>query len=642
MFAEIIITSPDKEVKQLVGKIQNELNVYVSVVETFWDAVNSIKEILSREPDCIRVIASGGATLSLLYQIFPSEHFVDLYPNEYDIVIALDQAKKFGKELGLFLAAYRNLDVIEKLSAILGIQVRVYKYNDWQELENNIIQARRDGCEIIIGVGDKISNLVTQAGLQFIPMIMGEGTLRNVLEWAQKIIKAEIREKFTTEQMNAISINAHEGILMVNEENIVTVCNPVASKMLGLREVEIVGRSLLDLNSSLSLGDLIKDFEKKLGFIHQVPNGSLLVNRFPIVDQQQCPKGVLLTLMDITKIQDDGKSSRQLSSKGMVAKYYYDNIVHKSSKMSSVIAQAKIFANTDCTILIRGESGTGKELLAQSIHNGHKVRCQGPFVAVNCASFNEHLFGSELFGYTEGSFTGASKGGKLGLFEMAKGGTLFLDEIGKMKLEQQDNLLRVLQEKEVRRIGSDRVIPVDVRVIAASNEDLEELIRRGSFREDLFYRINVLNLVLPPLRERREDIPAQVIFFLHKFSGKYGKSIYNLPLSILNKLSNMDWPGNSRQLEHYLERCVVLAENERDAAGFLIEQWELESAKTNFPAKNEGRAGEDQINVRIGTLAEMNTEIVRKLRSKSKLSNSELAVMLDISRPTISKLLNKK
>ncbi|HBV89328.1 MAG TPA: ArsR family transcriptional regulator [Desulfosporosinus sp.] len=533
MLAEIVLTSPNKEVTQLVKKIRKELNVNVAIVETSFDsAVSMVKSILSQEPDRIRVIASGGATLELLRQELPSVHLVSIHPNEYDIVLALDQARMFGQEIALFHAGSENLPAIEKLCRVLGLEVQVYVYNSWKELEVQVVKARRNGSKVVLGVGEKILDLVKKEGLHYIPLTAGENTLRNALEWAKDIVEAESREK--------------------------------------------------------------------------------------------------------------NKSKKESSTKGLVAKYCFNDIIHVNNKMSSLIKKAKKFASTDCTVLIRGESGTGKELLAQSMHNENKMRCKGPFVAVNCASLDDHLFKSELFGYTEGSFTGASKGGKPGLFELANGGTLFLDEIGKMKMEQQGNLLRVLQEKEVRRIGSDRIIPVDVRVIAASNEDLESLISKDLFREDLYFRLNVLKLEVPTLRERREDIPSQVAYFLHKFSDKYSKKIYSLPTFVLRKLSNVDWPGNSRQLEHFLERCVVLADDESDVPSIVMELLEEEFLETAFIGRSEGKPAEGQISVCISTLAEMNSEIVRRISAKAKLSNSELAMKLGISRPTLSKMLNYK
>lgn len=532
MLAEIVVTSPNKEVTHLVEKMSYELNVSVTVIETsFEDAVSLVKGALLKSPDRIKVIASGGATMGLLRQALPYEHIVSIHPNEYDIVLALDQAKVFSKEIGLFLAGSEDPQVIKNLSVALGLNTKMYVYNNWLELKIQVAEARRNGIEVVLGVGDRISTLVQEEGLQYISISAGEKTIRNALNWAKDIAVMEI----TTNQA--------------------------------------------------------------------------------------------------TKYRKDS------SAKGLAAKYCFDDIIHINGKMSTIIAKAKKYANTDCTVLIRGESGTGKELLAQSLHNEHRLRRKGPFIAVNCASLEDSLLRSELFGYTEGSFTGASKGGKPGFFELANGGTLFLDEIGKMKLEPQGNLLRVLQEKEVRRIGSDRVIPVDVRVIAASNEDLEDSVNKGSFREDLYFRLNVLKIVLPPLRERVEDISEQVIFFLQKFSYKYGKAITCLPPIVFKKLSRMNWPGNTRQLENFIERCVVLADSEENISEIVMEL--LEEEFNESPAIGHDHSlNQDQISVRISTLAEMNIEIVRRMRAKEKLTNSELALRLGISRPTLTKMLN--
>ncbi len=630
---------PDKEVVQLVKEIQSELNVNISIIEnSFMDAVHEVHEIVSRGPERIRVLASGGSSLMLLQQQFPSMHFVDIYPTEFDIVLALSRAKTIKKELGLFIAAYKDLDVVEKLSSILSLKVKVYVYSDWQDVEVNIKQALEDGCEVILGVGDKMANIVRQAGLQFIPVMIGEGTLRNGIEWAKNIVQLERREKLTAEQITTISMYAHEGIVILNEDKVVTVCNPVASKMLGLTEREIVGRSLADLNDGLNLVTIVDDFEKKLGFIHHGPNGSVLVNKFPIIDQNSS-RGVLLTLIEMTKNQEN-KNSKAAYTKGLIAKHCFDDIVHVNSRMSSIIKKAKKYANTDCTVLIRGESGTGKELFAQSIHQLSN-RKRFPFVAVNCATLDDQLSKSELFGYAEGSFTGATKGGKPGLLEIAHGGTIFFDEIAKMNLEQQGILLRVLQEKEVRRIGSDRVIPVDVRVITASNENLEDLIKRGSFLEDLYYRLNVLDLVIPPLRERREDISALAVFFLGKLSRKYGKAIHSLPVYLLDMISNIDWPGNARQLENFLEKCVVLADNEKEVSKIILSLME-EEMKKNIIVNSEQTVGQDQISVRIGTLSEMTSEIVSKISSIANLNTNDLSLKLGISKPTLRRYLKQK
>lgn len=642
MLAEIVLTSPNEEVTRLVEKMRKELNFNVNILEaSFTDAVEQVKGVLAQDPDRIRVIASGGATLELIRKEFPALSLVSIHPAEYDLVLALDRAKRFGGEVGLLLADSEAIPVIKNLSSALRLKVRIYSYHNWQDIEVQVEKAKKDGYQVLLGVGEKISSLVHRKGLQYIPVSAGENTLRSALQRAKDIIEAQIRETLIAKHIAAISVYAHEGIIMVNEDKIITVFNPVAAKLFGLQEGEVVGRSLYDLSYCRCMFEIFAGLEKRLGFVHRVLNGTVIVNKIPIIDQQ-VPKGTLVTLREVPKNQEEGKLKKEPSAKGLVAKYCFKDIIHVNQKMSAVIAKAKKYATTDCTVLIRGESGTGKELLAQSMHNENAARRQGPFVAVNCACLDDSLFKSELFGYTEGSFTGASKGGKAGLFEMANNGTLFLDEIGKMKLEQQGNLLRVLQEKEVRRIGSDRIIPVDVRVIAASNEDLEELIREQRFREDLYFRLNVLKLALPPLRERREDIPQQAIFFVNKFSEKYVKSINSLPAFVLKKLSTMEWQGNSRQLEHFLERCVVLADDEAGLPNVIMELLEEEFQESPSAYEEGDILPDGHISVCISTLAEMNSEIVRRVRAKAKVSNSELALKLGISRPTLTKMLNYK
>jgi len=217
---------------------------------------------------------------------------------------------------------------------------------------------------------------------------------------------------------------------------------------------------------------------------------------------------------------------------------------------------AKRYAGFDSTVLIFGETGTGKEMFAQSIHNASK-RANGPFVAVNCASFSETLMESELFGYVEGAFTGASKQGKVGLFEMAHKGTIFLDEISEMPLSIQSKLLRVLQEKAVMRLGDDRVIPVDVRIIAASNKNLYDMVKNGQFRKDLYYRLNVLTLKIPPLRDRQQDILRLFEHFLEICCIKFNIKQPIIAQEVYQILLNYRWPGNVREVENFTERLLA-------------------------------------------------------------------------------------
>lgn len=256
--------------------------------------------------------------------------------------------------------------------------------------------------------------------------------------------------------------------------------------------------------------------------------------------------------------------------KGHKAKYTFKNLIGESSTIKLAIKNADLFAKYDSNILLIGETGTGKEIFAQSIHNSSR-RSGQPFVAVNCGALPPNLLESELFGYVEGAFTGASKKGKMGLFEIANQGTIFLDEISEMDANGQLRLLRVLEEREVMRIGSDRVIPVNVRVIAACNKDLAKMVQNGIFREDLFYRLNVLTIQIPALREREQDAFLLAEYYLDIYSQKYQKTVQLSPDSA-PVLTTCQWPGNVRQLRNFCERLVIVADDYQLSSDFMKDQ----------------------------------------------------------------------
>ena len=245
-------------------------------------------------------------------------------------------------------------------------------------------------------------------------------------------------------------------------------------------------------------------------------------------------------------------------------KYQYDEIIGKSSAMQEVFELITRIAPTDSTVLITGESGTGKELIAQAIH-GNSARCYMPFIAVSCGALPDSLLESELFGYEKGAFTGAEHT-KKGRFEMADKGTIFLDEIGEISLKTQVDLLRVLQQKAFRRLGGEEEIKVDVRILAATNRDIQKAIRENRFREDLFYRLNVISIHVPPLRDRKEDIPLLVETFIRRYCLEMNKEQVKIAPTALKLLLDYDWPGNVRELENVIERALVIGQGKEIAA----------------------------------------------------------------------------
>ncbi|MFS0823132.1 sigma-54 interaction domain-containing protein [Bacillus sp. 1P02SD] len=352
-----------------------------------------------------------------------------------------------------------------------------------------------------------------------------------------------------------------EGYMTVDRDGYIRYLNPAGSNILGL-DAELITGTKLDEHADFSI-NILDSLERKESlndeeiFVKTAKASHHLVKTvIPLISEYDEPLGILVIFKEMTSMR---KMVNDIV--GSNANFQFDHILHRSEKMKRLILLAKRAAHNDSNILIEGESGTGKELLVQAIHN-HSSRRNGPFVAIDCSSIPRELIESELFGYVEGSFTGARKGGRMGKFELANGGTVFLDEIGEMPLEMQARLLRVIQNRKVIRVGGNEEIPIDIRIIAATNRDLEVEVSNNNFRLDLFYRLNVIHLSVPPLRERIGDIPLLVQAFAKKAARRERKEVPNITSEAMEVLESYNWPGNVRELENAIERAVVLTNGE--------------------------------------------------------------------------------
>ncbi len=356
------------------------------------------------------------------------------------------------------------------------------------------------------------------------------------------------------EQLKAILASVSDGIIAINDKQRITQYNPAAEKIVRVPSSQVIGHLLsevfpadIPLMDSLKWGTTYDNRE----IILKSTQSHYLTSGRPIKDGLGRIIGAVAILQDINdvrKLVDSFTDNHQ---------QIFHDIIYRSKAISKVAKTIKSIATGDSTVMIRGETGTGKELVARAIH-ATSLRSNEKFVPLNCAAIPEALLESELFGYQGGAFTGADKNGKLGLFEFAAGGTLFLDEISEMPLTLQAKLLRVLQDGKIRKIGSAVEIPVRVRILAATNRNLEEMIASGSFREDLYYRLNVIPLFIPPLRERSEDIPLLVQSFSQRFSVRLHKTVSTISETAMSKLIQYNWPGNIRELENVIERAVNL------------------------------------------------------------------------------------
>jgi TyrR family helix-turn-helix protein/PAS domain S-box-containing protein len=389
----------------------------------------------------------------------------------------------------------------------------------------------------------------------------------------------EEREQKLQTILNSVS----EGIIAVDRKGKITHINDVACNIFYCNPQEMIGsgvNELLDIHSSsidtLHTGKTYKLQEKKIKRVGKEIH--FLISCIPVKSDQYQITGAVYTIQDfhqVEKIISQVDKRRRLTT--------FDDIVYQSQKMTALIASARTVAKSSSTILLRGESGTGKELFATAIHTD-SPRSRAPFIGINCTALSESLLESELFGYEEGSFTGASKGGKKGLFEQADGGTLFLDEIGEISPQLQVQLLRVLQEGVIRRVGGHREIQIDVRIIAATHRNLEEMLRKGEFREDLYYRLNVIPLTIYPLRERREDIPLLAQRLIRKICKKLDKKEVRLSRDSVEYLMKQDWPGNVRQLENTLERLINLVDTTEISVHDLILWGDMATFKKDAPS----------------------------------------------------------
>ena len=433
--------------------------------------------------------------------------------------------------------------------------------------------------------------------------------------------------------LQAVFRATQDAISVVNEKGIHILVNPAYSKITGLEYNEVIGKdSLYDIEEGDSLHVKVLTTKKPVENtkLKVRPSGKIVVAQAAPIIVNGVMKGSVAVLHDMSGIKNLTEKLEEAEKKlrELTYKYKPDDIIGESFVIKEVKSLIKKASRVPATVLLRGESGTGKELFANSIH-AQSNRNQNNFVRVNCAALSDSLLESELFGYEEGSFTGAVKGGRKGLFEEADNGTIFLDEISEISMNTQAKLLRVLQEKEIMRVGSNKTINVNARVIAATNADLIKSVEEGKFREDLFYRLNILPIIIPPLRERKEDIPLLIKRFIGKFNDEYGRNIVDISEEALKVLIDHEWPGNVRELENVIGRSIInMNLNEK-----IIQEVHLphlypnkKSKTPNFTVKKD-----ENINKLSDVIENVETEYIRDVYYKLNKNKTATSQRLGIS-----------
>jgi PAS domain S-box-containing protein len=454
---------------------------------------------------------------------------------------------------------------------------------------------------------------------------------------SSKILSKEILSEqiVMSNRLEAVINSVHEGVIAINRLGLITHFNKSAEKILGIKKNEIKGRDIGYYIPTLPLPEVLKtgkEFTSREMFIKiKNKNYHLLGTARHIKSDEGEIVGAVISLRDFNETQ---KIAYETINKQKSIRF--KDIIGNSDAINNVKNNAGKIAGSGSTVLILGESGTGKELFARAIHEA-SAQSNKAFISINCGAIPESLLESELFGYEEGAFTGARKGGKPGKFELANGGTIFLDEIGNMSLYLQTKLLRVLQEKQIERVGGTEVIPVDVRIIAATNSNLQELVEKGNFREDLYYRLSVIPLVIPPLRDRNGDIVLLMNYYIKRYSKLLGKNINQIDDEALKICCDYSWPGNIRELINAVEYAVNLEEESKITFRSLPPNIKEDRFKKEVTLNNNNKPG-------IPTLAHIEKEAILKALNYygwTEEGKKKAAEVLGISRATIFRKIKK-
>ncbi len=549
----------------------------------------------------------------------------------FDLLQVLIRARRLTSRVGVVMYG-QTIPELDAVKDLLNIEITQYAYRTPDDARAGFERLRRDGFEVIVG-SSLVVELAEECGLTGL-LAYSLDSIRRGLEDAIELARVARLESSRYEQLNGVLHNLQEAVLAVNDQHQIIAVNPPMQALLGRPRQALLGQALDAVEPELSLTATLERGLLEHGLVQRFAQRDWIVHRTPIREHGEIV-GAALTLYDARHIEAADTSLRlQQRSRQRTARNSFANLIGQAPAFSQALRTARRFAQTDMTVLLSGESGTGKELFAQAIHN-ESTRSARPFIAINCASLPESLLESELFGYEEGAFTGARRGGKRGLVEAAHTGTLFLDEIGDMPLALQSRLLRVLQEREVMRLGASNAIPVDLRVIVATHQPITAMIQDGRFRQDLYYRINSLRLALPALRERRQDIPVLAQALLSSALARLGASLdaQRLLGPLQSVLMAYAWPGNVRELQNICERLAVFfAAHARaediDYAELQIECRELfESPGSSLPPQ---------------PLAAPARERLQEALDQAGGNRQEAARMLGISRSTLWRWLREE
>ncbi|HBE9435412.1 TPA: sigma 54-interacting transcriptional regulator [Clostridioides difficile] len=579
-----------------------------------------------------------------------------------DLLRAIEIAKKYSKKVVLILGDNEvSFDYVGWRN-VISTEITEEWFESKYEIRSKVVKYIDQKDEVVIVGGGLACSFARQYGIDSVFATASDESIREAVEYCKKLLDTLGEEKFNNEVLRNILDGIKDGVIAIDSNGSIILYNESAKNMLKVERKCALNKYILDVFPKMEwmLDCLHEKEDVEDRKIRNINN--LIVNtRTTLIKVDNSTYGVLGIIQDITKLQNLERKIRfDLNQKGLYARYTFDDFLFKDKLTKEFIEEAKKIGKSDYTTLLYGESGSGKEIIAHSIHNISK-RKDRPFVAINCATIAENLLESELFGYEEGAFTGARKGGKRGLFELAHGGTLFLDEINSLSFNIQTKLLRVIEERQIMRIGSDYIIPLDIRIIAATNESLTEKIVMGTFRADLFYRLSSLEINIPPLRDRREDIIPLFNNFVNEVLKDDGLNGINsidenfvLTKDEIDKLYNYSWPGNVRELKTIAQKYVVTGKiklrqdrnfkTKQSLSNSEVDKFNSEttaSAEVQDESINISKINDGKISIDIKEVNKYVEEKIISMLFAQGLSKNEVAQVLGISRTSLWKKYNK-
>lgn len=608
---EIALIAPYEKMAELSRQICQDLNLEVSIYTgNMEDGLQAARDAEARGAN---LIISRGLTAELIGQ-HVQVPVVEIGISAFDLYQCILPFIGSDHIIGVI----GHNDIIRKaeiLRSTLGVDIPFTQMTMQDNILNTVQSAKSQGVTVVAET--MASHRITKShNIDSILIQSGADSITNALQYGVAINRDLMQKNIFNARLQSLLDVMDGGALISNSKGEILHANSQAKHFLqeGLHKQATMDRLFPDLRWRDVLTGKMDELKT------MVQRGPTL---FSVAVRGHGfggdPTHITCTFSEARQIEKmENSFRREKVKKHPTAKHHFHSIIHQSDIMDKTIAKAKRYSKTDSSVLLVGETGTGKELFAQSIHN-HSPRKNNNFIAINCGAMAENLLESELFGYEEGAFTGARKGGRPGVFELAHKGTLFLDEINATSNKMQTRLLRTLQEGEIRRVGSTKMLPVDVRIIAATNTPLEKEVDEGRFRNDLFFRLNVLDINIPSLRHRKEDIVPMFSNFLALLAAKQNIDIPAISASTENELTAYHWPGNVRELQNYAEKYAILYPDPVPLGTSLLKTAEAGLA--------------------TGTLEEITTSIIRRVLAEEEGNISRTARRLGINRNTLKKRL---